>query len=163
MQRMVRYLAQPTAHGQAYTVGDRAWRRLAGVDIDARVEVESPSGRRLVVQSERVGSERLWKVPDLNEAGIWRLRAGGDVIDAFAVNIDIAEADLTPVTSNQIDRLLGDHVQILETGESLRESVNAARFGRELWRELLVLAGALLLLELWVARSPSSAPAPQAA
>lgn len=163
MQRMVRYLAQPTAHGQAYTVGDRAWRRLAGVDIDARVEVESPSGRRLVVQSERVGSERLWKVPDLNEAGIWRLRAGGDVIDAFAVNIDIAEADLTPVTSEEIDRRLGDHVQILETGESLRESVNAARFGRELWRELLVLAGALLLLELWVARSPSSAPAPQAA
>ncbi|MEE2834169.1 MAG: hypothetical protein VYD18_17550, partial [Candidatus Latescibacterota bacterium] len=73
------------------------------------------------------------------------------------------EADLTPVTSEEIDRRLGDHVQILETGESLRESVNAARFGRELWRELLVLAGALLLLELWVARSPSSAPAPQAA
>ncbi len=105
----------------------------------------------------------MWKIPDLNEAGIWRLRAGGDVIDAFAVNIDIVEADLTPVTSEEIDRRLGDHVQILETGESLRESVNAARFGRELWRELLVLAGALLLLELWVARSPSSAPAPQAA
>jgi hypothetical protein len=162
MQRMIRYLAPTTAHGQTYTVGDRAWRRLAAVGVDARVEVESPSGRRLVVQAERVGSERLWKVPDLNEAGIWQLRTGGGVVDAFAVNVDIAEADLTPVTQQEIDRRLG-HVRILEAGDSLRETVNAARFGRELWRELLVLAGALLLLELWVARSPASTPTRQVA
>ncbi len=159
LQRMVRYLAQPAAYGTKYTVGDRAWRRLAGVDADTRVEVESPSGRRLVLQTERLAGERLWKVTDLNEAGIWQLHAGEHVVDAFAVNVDVAEADLTTVAPQLVHRQLGEQVRILGPGQSLRDTVHAARFGRELWRELLMIGGLLLLLELWVGRAPESTPA----
>ena len=161
LQRMVRYLARSTSHSANYLVGDRAWRRLANVDVNARVEVDSPSGRHLVVQAENVGDERLWKVPDLDEAGIWQLRADGAVVDAFAVNVDIAEADLTPVTAAEIRRRLGQQVRILQQDLPMMDAVNAARFGRELWRELLVLAILLLLLELWVGRAPASASTQQ--
>jgi len=159
LQRMVRYLARSTSNSANYLVGDRAWRRLTNADVNARVEVDSPSGRRLVVQAEIVGNERLWKVPDLDEAGIWQLRSGGAVVDAFAVNADIAEADLTPVTAAEIRRRLGEQVRIVEQDLPATDAVNAARFGRELWCELLVLTIMLLLLELWVGRSPAAASA----
>ncbi len=162
LQRMVRYLSRSTSSRATYIVGDRAWRRLADVGVEARVEAESPSGRRLVLQAEQAGGERLWKVPLLDEAGIWQLRRGDDVVDAFAVNVDIAEADLTPVSAAEIRRRLGDDVHVIEAGIATTEAVNAARFGRELWRELLVLALALLLLELWVGRSPAQPRTPAA-
>ena len=155
MQRMVRYLAQSTTRGPSYIVGDRAWRRLPGTGIATRVETETPSGRRLVVQSEALGTQRLWKVPELDEAGIWQMLVGGAVVDVFAVNLDTDEADLTPVLADEIQRRLGSHVRILQDGDSLPDVVNAARFGRELWREFLVLAVVLLMLELWLARAPS--------
>ncbi|MBQ39738.1 MAG: hypothetical protein CME04_25410 [Gemmatimonadaceae bacterium] len=157
MQRLARYLAQPTVQRTAYIVGDRAWRRVHGAGIEASIGAESPSGRRLVVQAEELGDERLWRVPELDEAGIWQLRQGEDVVDAFAVNVDLAEADLTRISPTEIRQRLGDQVQILEEEESMQDAVAAVRFGRELWRELLVLAGLLLMLELWVARAPASA------
>jgi hypothetical protein len=156
MQRMVRYLAQSTTRGPAYIVGDRAWRRLPGADVAARVEAEAPSGRRIVVQTEVLGEQRLWKVPELDEAGIWRMHMQGAVVDVFSVNVDNEEADLTRIPAEQVQRRLGSHVRILQDGESLADVVNAARFGRELWREFLVLAVLLLMSELWVARAPSS-------
>mgnify|MGYP005636522615 CR=1 FL=1 len=156
LQRMVRYLSRTTSHSTDYIVGDRAWRRLAEADVDTRIEADAPSGRRLVVQAENVGDERLWKIPHLDEAGIWRLLKDGDVVDAFAVNVDVTEADLTPVTADDIRRHLGGNVHLLAEGASASEVVKTARFGRELWRELLVLAIGLLLLELWVGRAPAA-------
>lgn len=163
LQRMVRYLARSTAPGRDYIVGERAWRRLPGVDNQTRVEAESPSGRRSVVQPERVGDEHLWKVPLLSEAGIWRLRVDGAVADIFAVNVDIREADLTPVSQDIIRTRLGAHARLLEPGTTAKETIFDARFGRELWREFLVLAVLLLLTELWVARAPAAAPTASAA
>lgn len=155
MQRMVRYLARANTHSGDYLVGARAWRRLPPLAAETKVEAESPSGKRSVVQSEAVGDEQLWRVPALNEAGIWRLRTNGAVADVFAVNVDVAEADLTPASDELIRRRLGPEARLLAPGMSAEDEILDARFGRELWREFLVLAVLLLLAELWIGRAPS--------
>jgi hypothetical protein len=155
MQRLARYLGTTSADA-SYIVGQRAWRRLE-TTLETRVEAEAPSGRRRVVQPESLGDERLWRVPALDEAGHWRLLAGGSVVDEFAVNVDVGEADLTPLSIDDLRRRLGEGVHLLPEGEETAAAVTAARFGRELWRELLALALLLLLVEVWIARAPDAA------
>ena len=158
LHRLCRYLAQPPSHTTGYLVGERAWRRLPGIDVDARVQLASPSGRRRYLEAETTLGDLRWVIPELDEAGIWRVLGPDEtVVDEFAVNVDVAEADLTPLTREEMRRRLGpQEVRFLDDDGPLRDLVLAARYGRELWRELLLLAGLLLLLELWIARAPAS-------
>ncbi len=155
LHRLCRYLARP-AGDAAYTVGDRAWRRLPGSRVDDRVQAQAPSGRRRFIRAETSLGDLRWALPPLDEAGIWRLLGpDGSVRDEFAVNVDPAESDLTALSEQEIrDRLPGASLHFLDDGTPLGERVLALRHGRELWRECLVLALALLLLELWIARAP---------
>ena len=75
------------------------------------------------------------------------------IVDLFAVNIDTRESDLAPVDREQVRRVFGD-VHFLQPGDDLRLAVLGNRYGRELWREFLLLALALLALEQWGARAP---------
>ena len=155
LHRLCRYLSRP-AGDAAYTVGDRAWRRLPGSRVDDRMQAQAPSGRRRFIRAETSLGDLRWALPPLEESGIWRLLGPeGGVLDEFAVNVDPAESDLTAWSEQEIRRRLPEtSLHFLDDEEPLRDQVLALRHGRELWRECLVLALALLLLELWVGRAP---------
>lgn len=162
LQRIVRALAPAQSRSSAFVVGQSAWRRVpsgasrVSLPGDTRVEAESPSGRRIVLQSEQIGQETLWRVPRLDEAGIWRLfvDSAGTPVDAFAVNADVVEADVTQLTADDLQRVLGQPVHWIGEVDEVRDAVHATRYGQELWRELLAIALLLLLVEMWVARAP---------
>ena len=163
LHRLCRYLARP-AGDAAYTVGDRAWRRVPGSRVDDRMQAQAPSGRRRFIRAETSLGDLRWALPPLDESGIWRLLGPeGRVLDEFAVNVDPAESDLTPWPEEEIRRRLPEtSLHFLDDGEPLRDQVLALRHGRELWRECLVLALGLLLLELWIGRAPLPKAAPEA-
>ena len=101
----------------------------------------------------------MWKIPHVGEAGIWRLRAGGTAVDAFAVNFDARESALAPVVPEYVRSVFSDaEVHFLNPDDDLRLAVLGNRHGRELWREFLILALALLLAEQWIARAPRDVP-----
>lgn len=153
--RIVRELALPAARHERYLVGQPVRRLLEGVPVASEVQVETPSGQRLLLEPELRGSQYHWKIPRVNEAGIWRLRLKDREVDRFAVNVDARESDLAQVSPERVHALLGgDRTVILEPEEDVRTEVLSRRYGRELWRELLALAVLLLMVELWVARSP---------
>ena len=164
LHRLVRELSLPPDRRTSYLVGETVHRRLNDVEIDAAIEAEAPSGERLRLESERIGGQYLWKIPQVREAGIWRLRAHGEVIDLFAVNLDTRESDLAPVDPILLRRLFeGVDLHFLDPGDDLRLAVLGNRYGRELWREFLLLALALMALEQWIARAPRDKQARQAA
>jgi len=74
----------------------------------------------------------------------------------FAVNVDPSEADLRPIHKDDVNRILGESAYVIDAQMPLAASVTDLRVGREMWRELLALAGLLLMVELWVSRSPST-------
>ena len=164
LHRLVRELSLPPERHTAYLVGETIYRRLADVPMEAVVEAETPSGERLRLEPERVGGQYLWKIPQVGEAGIWRLRVSGTEVDAFAVNLDARESALAPVVPEYVRSVFADaEVHFLNPGDDLRLAVLGNRHGRELWREFLLLALALLLAEQWIARAPRDVPARQAA
>ena len=86
---------------------------------------------------------------------MWRLWAGGKQVDSFPVNVDIRESALAPVGRPRLEEIFGPHrTRFIHTREELAVKVLGNRYGRELWREFLALALAVLLMELWIARAP---------
>ena len=164
LHRLVRELSLPPDRHATYLVGETVYRRLADVPMETAVEAETPSGERLRLEPERVGGQYLWKIPQVGEAGIWRLRVSGTEVDAFAVNLDARESALAPVVPEYVRSVFADaEVHFLNPGDDLRLAVLGNRHGRELWREFLILALALLLAEQWIARAPRDVPVRQAA
>ncbi|MEE3265022.1 MAG: BatA domain-containing protein [Candidatus Latescibacterota bacterium] len=164
LQRLTRHVALGGVAERGYLVGEHAWRRLPGVATDSRVQAQAPSGQRRFVDTEHVLGESRWKITALSEAGFWSLRtdddgpdrAGTDDTRSFAVNVDPAEADLGPVDDDTVSRVLGDAALVLDEQTPLAATVTHFRVGREIWRELLILAGVLLMLELWISRAPAA-------
>ena len=87
---------------------------------------------------------------------------------AFAVNLDAAESDLTPLTATQRDsiaRWLG--ATFPDNWRELPSRLGNERFGMQLWREMVALAFLLAMVEtlltsLWSARrAPNEAAAPK--
>jgi hypothetical protein len=158
LQRLVRELSQHPDRYATYTVGQTAHRNLGDLSLDAVLMAESPGGERLRLQPERIDERYRWKVPQLHEAGIWRIKDGAQIVDTFPVNIDTRESNLTPVGREMLERIFpSENLSFLQSGEAQRLQVLGNRYGRELWREFLALALVLLLVELWISRAPQSA------
>ena len=159
LHRLVRELSLSPDRRTSYLVGETIYRHLSDVELEAAIEAETPSGERLRLESERVGSQYLWKIPSVREAGIWRLRTEGEIIDLFAVNLDTRESDLTPIDTERVRNLFaGADLYFLHPNDDLRLAVLGNRYGREFWREFLLLAIALMVLEQWIARAPRDVP-----
>ena len=153
LQRLCRYLSQPAAE-ETYLVGEAVRRELEGaVDAD-RIQAESPSGRRSYLDAEIVDGRLMWKVRRVDESGIWTLSNNGEVVDRFAVNVDRRESRLTPLPRERFETLFASQQLHLVGPEGFGAALRANRYGQELWREFLMVALALLMIELWLARAP---------
>ena len=162
LHRLVRYLSLPPDHRSSYLVGQTVYRQLDGVPFKTVVEAETPTGRRLFIEPELVHGRYFWKIPQVGESGLWRLWAKGKPVDRFPVNVDTRESVMTPVSRQHLEQIFGPHrIQFILPREDPAAKILGNRYGRELWREFLALALAVLLLELWIARAPRDPTATQ--
>ena len=148
MHQAVKWLARGSASatlepGDRYAApaGTGSWR------------IEDAAGRDVPCQlTTRGGSTRLVSAP-LERTGLYRVFEGANLRRVFAVNPDPRESDLTPIDRLRLEHLFpAGRVRTLEGGADLARRVREARFGRELWRECLMLALALLLAETILGR-----------
>jgi hypothetical protein len=159
LHRLVRLLGVRGGESSTYLVGQTVHRLLPGVAIESSVMAKSPNGKRFLLEPQQSGGRLLWRIPTVEKAGIWTIEANGEQVDQFPVNVDTGESRLEVIDREVVGRLLGaSRVHFLNVGQELEPAVMALRHGRELWREFLGLAVLLLLVELWVARAPHSAP-----
>jgi hypothetical protein len=141
VHRAVRHLAGYTEPQPWVTVGQVLDASVARRGASAQRVVLTPSGRRLPIEDE--GSD----VVELSEKGFYELRGDGNQnVTAVAVNVDPAEADLTPIDPKEIVAAAlggptgGDGTQ--PTGVPL--TPEARERNQRLWWYLLI-AGILVL------------------
>jgi hypothetical protein len=113
---------------------------------DSRLEVTLPSGATRWYGEDRLAGRKTLRYGDTPEAGFYRVataRAGRTArprpASAFAVNVDTAESDLTPVDPKRLQAL------IHPTGEDKGGAPPRRRV--ELWHALGAILLALLLVE----------------
>ena len=98
-----------------------------------------------------------WRLGEVELPGIWELLSQGRKVEKIAVNVDARESAPQKITERQIKTLLGNVAfKVIPEGRNLKREVEQSRFGREVWRECLLLALILVAAEMAVAFTTTS-------
>ena len=85
--------------------------------------------------------------------GVWRfVDAAGKRVANFAVNLDPREGNLEPASAELTTQCFGPDAARLDAGLRVTRDLLQGRYGRELWRPLLVVVLILLAVESLLAR-----------
>ncbi|MEM6646178.1 MAG: BatA and WFA domain-containing protein [Bacteroidota bacterium] len=130
----------------------------------------SPSGVEYTPEQRTLfGATLLQTDATLQEAGIYTVQAGDQVLRRVAFNLDNRESDLRTLApdaaAEQLSAALDHEVQVLDVGdgdvEQLMTALTQERSGIEIWNVFLMLALLFLVAEMVVAKAwrPESVPA----
>ncbi|MBP6875193.1 MAG: BatA domain-containing protein [Candidatus Eisenbacteria bacterium] len=116
-----------------------------------------PGGLEIPVRVARTDRGAALVSDPTPEPGFYRVVSersprGGPAEPVAAVNVDVRESDLRPMTPEQMRLLFGDDAITLSRDEEIGRQILETRHGRELWRLCLALAFAALLAESLIAR-----------
>ena len=110
-----------------------------------------------IAQTERGPVLRSGPTPEpgfywlAGESGV-AIAGPGGALATQAVNVDVRESDLEPMSVGQGERLFGSAAVRLASGDEIARHVEETRYGRELWKLCLALAFLLLVAESLIAR-----------
>jgi len=133
--RCLEYASSSIATGEKYTVGD----------IISTHSVITPDNKNLLI------SNRPYK---LSQPGIYILQKADGTETVIAVEIPRQESEFIPMDYQGLK-----NVQLL--GENWQEKIFATRLGYELWKILLAIALALVILEIILVKSEELRPVPK--
>jgi len=156
VNRAIEYLvADMTRVVERYHSGDIVERNLSDLAHDQQLELIAPDGGRSYVTPNFSGKSAYLSIKDADSPGIYTIAAGDNIADQFAVNVPAVETIQRYVdpgrVSGELDFL---DPEILETGDDgFLEVIRQNRFGQEIWRPFLLIALALLAVEMVIARS----------
>lgn len=149
LHQMVHYLARRGDAGEDIgRVGSRLETLLPEGTAASPVTCRDPLGGQSRVEEIPAGQmTRLRSQPAL-WPGIYRfVDATGKTAASFAVNLDPKEGNLATATPQLEARLFGRDAQRLDPGKAITRTLLQGRYGRELWRPLLVMVLILLAAE----------------
>lgn len=117
---------------------------------DVRCILVDPDNRRTPIKVTEAEGQRTADCGLPETPGFYRLEQGEATAAEpimVAVNIDPVESDVKTLPSEKLQSALADVPVRMLAGEDLAAEVKEARTGREIWRVLMVIALAVLLVE----------------
>ena len=154
LYRVVQYLATDLAELEEHNlVGTTVRKEVGGLDFHQRVRCIEPTGEERAIELKSSGGGFTVDYEHTEHPGVYRLITESEELKNFAVNIDPAESDLALIETDRIREVLeGVSVHEVDQGESVEEYVLQTRYGRELWKQFLLVAFLLMCVEMLVAR-----------
>ncbi len=147
--RIVQYLATALPEG-LQQIGEPIERTFG--ELESPVECQDPMGNRVSLFPVPWPGGMRWRLGEVELPGIWELLSQGRKVEKIAVNVDARESAPQKITERQIKTLLGNVAfKVIPEGRNLKREVEQSRFGREVWRECLLLALILVAAEMAVA------------
>ncbi|MCI0530759.1 MAG: hypothetical protein L0Y74_02255, partial [candidate division Zixibacteria bacterium] len=161
VNRIVGYLASDLeTQNRAFSTGDVIQLQLEQLPAGKPIQLIHPDQTKEALTPILTGNSALVKIDKSFLPGAYRIESEGKLLEQAIFNIDTQEKDLGDISLNQIREQLkssGNQINLVEVPASagLAEFVQRTRYGRELWREVLVLALLLLGAEMWLGRTAS--------
>ncbi|MBN2201487.1 BatA domain-containing protein [bacterium] len=113
-----------------------------------RFQVETPSGERVSVLPRLSGGKLRAVLKTADRPGLYRFFRDDSLEAVTAVNLDPAESDFRTIDEAGLKKLLpAARIVMLNAKEPLEDQIRTRRRGRELWREMLLLALICLVAE----------------
>jgi len=120
---------------------------------EAAWTLRAPSGQEHPLTAQlAAGLPRLLS-PPLEELGLYLLLANGRPVRGVAVTPRAVESDLARYTGAEVERRWADlGAKLIPFSLDVAPAIREARYGRELWREMLLAALLVLITESVLAR-----------
>ena len=152
IHQAVTYLTRQ-AHERPFTVAEPVVLPLPSRTTADSVLVRDPKGGESSLQiTERDGTQAI-ELARPEEPGFYEIAIDNSLTPlVFAVNVDPTESDVTCLTGEELRlAFTGVEARLFDDAENIAAAVRESRVGRELWRELLILALLVLALEAFLA------------
>ncbi len=151
--RSVEYLGSQNSGGGANgIIGQTLQWRLPG-NIAQGLSLRSPAGEAEDLQPVLEGSGSMVRITEYGAPGIYTMTGDDKTQSLLAFNIDNVESENATVSANEIGERLGADVKAIPADSDLKATILQARFGKELWKEFLILALILLIAESIIGRT----------
>jgi uncharacterized membrane protein len=153
LQEAVTYLARQSSDN-AVTVSQNMIFPLPAGTAPADISVRGPGGQEALfaVPADEDGQQRA--VVTADKPGIYALRASAAEAEMkMAANVDPRESSVAVLRGGRLESAVGAiSARLIDQGRDLRQMVRNSRSGRELWRTLLELVLAALVIESLLSR-----------
>ena len=153
VQQIVTHLTRKP-HEKPVTVSEPLSFDLPSDVTAAAVKMLNPRGEESNLRLTNVDGNKAAVLQAADYAGVYEARYGQDVPPMkAAANLDPAESDITVLRGRELSSALSRlPVRLLNEGQDAKTAARESRYGRELWRLLLWLAFAVLVVEAALAR-----------
>ncbi len=135
------------------TVGESIF-VAAGIEgMDAAYSVMTPDGSEMMVVPEVERGQVRLTLKNVDEPGIYAFYREKSLIGMHAINRDPLESNFEMIPEKDLKKLLPSaQIHVIENIDKLETEIDQARWGRELWREMLLFGMILLIVEMLIAR-----------
>jgi hypothetical protein len=160
LHRSLAYLAQEPKTKHSLLVGEETTIRLR-TSVPSKIILKKPDGKEVFVNTQQFASEKSIRFSDANVTGIYTMAAGNLILDKFAANIDQDESDITPSNENRRNKILnrlgitGKMSHTVNQPQEVQHIITESRLGAELWKQFLIAALIVAIIEMFVARERS--------
>lgn len=121
------------------------------------VEVALPSNERIKVPVNVAGQNYQVRVRATGSPGFYSLWNGGERLQVWPVNFNVAELNAAPLSGEQLASASGTAaLEELSATEDLRAGIQQARYGSELWQLFLIAAIIAMVIEMLLSRGSAA-------
>jgi hypothetical protein len=160
IHRSLVYLAQGPATKNSLLAGEEITARLR-TSVQTKITFKGPDGKEFLGSAQQSASKQNVQFAITDLTGIYTMTAGNAVIDKFADNIDPDESDIIPASEKRRDKILkrlgttDNMVNTVDQPQEAQHIITESRLGAELWKQFLVAALIVSIIEMFVARERS--------
>jgi len=155
--RAAAFLAQEPNTGRSLLAGEERTAILRS-SVPPTLTIAKPGGRDVSVAVRQQGKERVVRFSNTDTPGLYTMLSGITLLDKFAVNIDPAESNTAPADETRLKKIykrLGMNagsIHRIDQPQELQRRITESRVGSELWKQFLIAALVIALIEMLVAR-----------
>jgi hypothetical protein len=153
--RSMEYLgSQNASGGTSGILGETISWRLTG-NLLENLTLVSPDNKIEDLQPNPDGALSTVNITEFGLPGIYTLNQNQIKLGIMSFNLDAVESSAEKITANDLSDRIGIPVISISPDSDLKTTVSQARFGKELWKEFLILALLLLITESILGRTTS--------
>ncbi len=157
VHRSLAYLVQKSAMEHSLLIDEEAVIHLR-TTIPLKLTITKPGGTQIFINPQQVAAERSVRFSDNDLPGFYTIASDNLILDKFVVNVDPDESNTMPSDEKHIFNMFNrigivDHsIHKVNQMQEVQRIITESRFGTELWKQFLIAALLIAIIEMFVAR-----------
>jgi hypothetical protein len=163
VHRSLAYCAQETAMERSLVVGEEITLHLR-TSSSPKLTIAKPDSLEIFIQPQQLVAEKTIRFSNDDIPGVYTVASHNLILDKFAVNIDPDESKTEPSDEKQRDTMfrrigiMKNSIHTVSQPQEVQRIITESRLGAELWKQFLVAALIIALVEMVVGRDNKRSP-----